>query len=245
MASIWETLLSIGGDVGSAFLNNQAAQQSSDQLANAATAGQNISRDAVAQGRSDVLDTSIPGVTDIATGIQGGVNALEAVGPAEQMAKALSGALGPEAMQQAIDGFVASPGQDFIREQGEQAITRNSAAIGGLGGGLVRQELQKQGQGLAATNMQQFLQNLVQQSIPESNRSTNVSNLLSSGGLNLANFRSGIGTRLANLAVGGASQQVPLSTDIGTARAAGTLGSNTALQQGLSGISRTLGEFVG
>ncbi len=63
---------------------------------------------------------------------------------------AQSGALGPEAQQQAFADFTSSPGQQFIRERGLQDVLRSSAAIGGLGGGNVREELLRRGQGFAA-----------------------------------------------------------------------------------------------
>lgn len=63
---------------------------------------------------------------------------------------ALSGAMGAPAQQQAYANYQESPGQRYLREQSERALLRNSAAIGGLGGGNVRQELQRQAQGLAA-----------------------------------------------------------------------------------------------
>jgi len=63
---------------------------------------------------------------------------------------ALSGAMGMPAQQQAYANYQESPGQQYLRQQSEQALLRNSAAIGGLGGGRVRQELQRQAQGLAA-----------------------------------------------------------------------------------------------
>ena len=60
------------------------------------------------------------------------------------------GLLGPEAQQAAFAGFMESPGQKFLRERGEQALVRQSSAIGGLGGGNIRQALQEQGIGVAA-----------------------------------------------------------------------------------------------
>lgn len=62
---------------------------------------------------------------------------------------ALSGALGPQAQAQAYSTFQSSPGQQFLRDRAEQALLRNSAALGGLGGGRVRQELQRQAIGEA------------------------------------------------------------------------------------------------
>lgn len=70
---------------------------------------------------------------------------------------ALSGAGGPEAQQQAISGFQASPGQEFLRGEAERSLLRNQAAIGGIGGGNVRRALQEQAVGLAAQDFgQQF-----------------------------------------------------------------------------------------
>jgi hypothetical protein len=63
---------------------------------------------------------------------------------------ALSGAMGMPAQQQAYANFQESPGQQYLREQSEKSLLRNQAAIGGLGGGRVRMELQRQAQGLAA-----------------------------------------------------------------------------------------------
>lgn len=62
---------------------------------------------------------------------------------------ALSGALGPEAQRRAFAEFTISPGQQFAQEQGQQALLRGEAAVGGLGGGRVRQELLRQGIGMA------------------------------------------------------------------------------------------------
>jgi len=73
---------------------------------------------------------------------------------------ALSGALGGQAQQQAINQFIESPAQKFLREQGEKAVTRQAAATGGLRGGSTLAALQERGIGLAAQNQQQQLENL-------------------------------------------------------------------------------------
>lgn len=84
--------------------------------------------------------------------IAGGVLQPFAGGGAQafQQQTALSGAAGPQAQRQAFASFQASPGQDFLRQQGEQALLRNQGAIGGIGGGNVRRELVRQGIGFAA-----------------------------------------------------------------------------------------------
>ena len=64
---------------------------------------------------------------------------------ASNLQAALSGALGPEQQAAAIANFKSSPGQEFLQNRGQQAVLRNAAALGGLGGGRVQQELQRQG----------------------------------------------------------------------------------------------------
>ncbi len=73
---------------------------------------------------------------------------------ANQSQAALSGALGQQAQQQAYAAFQSSPGQQWLQEQAERGLLRNSAAIGGLGGGNVRQALQAQAMGLAQQDFQ-------------------------------------------------------------------------------------------
>ena len=62
---------------------------------------------------------------------------------AAQRQAALTGALGPEAQQQALNEYMQSPALGYLQEQSERALTRNAAALGGLGGGNVRQDLTK------------------------------------------------------------------------------------------------------
>jgi len=71
-----------------------------------------------------------------------------------QLQAALAGSLGQPAQQQAYANFQESPGQQYLREQSERALLRNSAALGGLGGGNVRQELSRQAIGLAAQDFE-------------------------------------------------------------------------------------------
>lgn len=63
---------------------------------------------------------------------------------------ALSGALGGDAQQSAMDRFMNSPGQQYLLNESERAIKRNAAATGGLGGGNVQRALQENAIGLAA-----------------------------------------------------------------------------------------------
>lgn len=85
-----------------------------------------------------------------------GETALEAF----RQQRALTGLAGAEAQQQAMAGLEASPAQQFIRERQQQSLLRSSAALGGLGGGQVRSELQQQAAGFASQDLQNQLARL-------------------------------------------------------------------------------------
>lgn len=63
--------------------------------------------------------------------------------------RALLGLSGKQAGEEAFARFNESPGQQFLRNRGQRALLRNSAAIGGIGGGNVRTALVDQGVGFA------------------------------------------------------------------------------------------------
>ena len=69
--------------------------------------------------------------------------------------------LGTQAEQDtAMAGFRDTPGQEFMRGRAEKALLRNSAKIGGLGGGTVRTALAEQGAGFAAQDYNQHMNRL-------------------------------------------------------------------------------------
>jgi hypothetical protein len=86
------------------------------------------------------------------------VNPLQGYVPGGQNAfnrqAALSGAMGTDAQAQAMQNWQEGPEQAFLREQGERSVTRNAAAMGGLGSGNVMKELNRFGTGLAAQDFQ-------------------------------------------------------------------------------------------
>lgn len=108
-------------------------------------------------GAEQAIRGGLSGAMGILQDPKQGVSALSAFSaPGRQAAgvqAALSGAMGPQAQQQAFQQFTESPGQAYLRERGEQAVLRNAAATGGLGGGRVLQELQRQGMGMAAQDL--------------------------------------------------------------------------------------------
>jgi hypothetical protein len=116
-------------------------------------------------------------------------------GQAFNHAAALSGALGSEAQQQAYNQFNESPGQAWLREQAERAVTRNAAATGGLGGGRVLQELQRQGMGLAQQDFQNHYGRLANLGIQGQEAAGAIANLQN----NAANMQVGRGAALAGL----------------------------------------------
>lgn len=135
---------------------------------------------------------------------QAGVSALE-------QQQALLGLAGPEAQQAAFDAFTASPGQDFLREQGEQAVLRQAAATGGLGGGNVLSALQQQGIGFAAQQLNNRIAQL---------------GAIAGQGL-------GAGGQIGQAGLGTAGNVSNLLLQQGAARASGILGQQQAQSQGL------------
>jgi hypothetical protein len=62
--------------------------------------------------------------------------------------------------EQALASLQATPGQQFLRERQQQALLRQQAALGGLGGGQVRTALQQQAMGFAQQDLQNQLARL-------------------------------------------------------------------------------------
>lgn len=117
-------------------------------------AGADVARGDIAGAQRAIGRQVGAGIGEAGAAIGAGVERLDpfAAGGSAAFGRqsALSGALGPEAQAEAFEGFIESPGQAFLREQGQQALLRGESAIGGLGGGRVRQELMRQGIGMAA-----------------------------------------------------------------------------------------------
>jgi len=129
------SLLQQGNDQARADLN-QGAQQG-------LTEGIGFLREGTQQGRQDLT-----GSTQAANQALQPFAAPGAQGNAYQAA--LSGSMGPQAQAQAFQGYMSSPGFNYLLDQSERAIRRNAAATGGLGGSNVQRELQENAIGLAA-----------------------------------------------------------------------------------------------
>lgn len=133
--------------------------------------------------------------------------------------QALLGLLGPERGQEALASFQESPGQQFLRERGQRALTRNAGAIGGLGGGRVREALVQQGVGFAQQDFGNFFNRLAG---------------VSGQGLQAAGGLGQLGAQAGQSISGLLGSQ-------GQARASGILGSQQARSQGAGNVIGALG----
>lgn len=158
------------------------------------------------QARQDILTGAARGQIPIAGAqeqfqpfIQGGQQAFD-------LQSALLGAQGPEAQAQAFQNFQQSPGQQFLQEEQERAIIRNAAATGGLGGGNVRQELQRRALGraeLAFGNRISQLGSLSGQGLQATGQSAQLASfdaqLQNDLGINLAQVEQSTGINVAQI----------------------------------------------
>jgi len=158
-----------------------------------------------------------------------------------QMA-AYTGGMGRDAQQQAYDNFIESPGQAWLREQGDRAVTRNAAATGGLQGGRVLQELQRQGQGLAAQDFQNHYARLAGLSNQGLQAAGQVGSLRGQQGMMNANMRqaqAGLKGNLATALAGIRAQQGGFQGQMGQGIA--NLRQNAGNQLGQLGLAAGTG----
>ncbi len=125
--------------------------------------------------------------------------------------RALAGLDGQAAFDAA---YQQSPQMAFLREQGERAALRNSAATGGLGGGNVLKELTRYNTGLASQDLQNQIANINQLSGRGFNAATQMANLNLNTGLPAAQSLNTLGI---NLATGRTNAASELSDQYGNA----------------------------
>jgi O6-methylguanine-DNA--protein-cysteine methyltransferase len=110
-----------------------------------------------------------------------------------------------------------------LRKQQEEALLRNSAAIGGLGGGNVRTALQEQAYGIASTDQQRVLENLRSLATRGQSAATTQSGLQAQGGLSGSALETSAGTQLANIALNQGTQESNLISQLQSAIASGQI----------------------
>jgi hypothetical protein len=227
-----------GAAVGGALTASQAASQ---QRAGAADAAR-LSAQSAATGRGDIRQALPQTLAELSQGAGAAQRQLQPIadvgGGAFDIQAAISGALGPEAQAQAFQNFQQSPEQAFLQEEAEQASLRNAAATGGLGGGRIQQELQRQAIGFGARDIQSRFSRLGTIAGQGIEARTNLANLQSSLGSARASAQQTAGAGLANIAVGQAAPQANLALAQANARAAGTLGVGSAIQQGVGQLAQ-------
>lgn len=180
-----------------------------------------------------------------------------------QMQAALSGALGPEAQQLAFQNFQEDPGTQFLRSEGERSLTNQAAALGQVGGGNIRRELLRFGQGLANQQLQSRFGNLQGVSGPGLQATSNIAGLqqglgAAESGLigqeiaNLAGLESSLGANIANLQaskagirLSGATGQAGQLGAAGQAKSQGILGQAAGLRRGAGQAAGAFGGFTG
>ena len=180
LASIDAGALQARGDIGDAFGAAQGsigagAEQARSDLQSALTGAESAvtaGTGRAEQALTGQTDAGLSALRDSLAGARGDIemtyNAAtgqyepyQAAGAdALQREAALSGALGADAQAAAFQEFQESPGQQWLREQSERALTRNAAATGDIGGGNIARELQAQAQGLALQDLDRQTSNL-------------------------------------------------------------------------------------
>ena len=156
-------------------------------------------------------------------------------GGAADLRAAYSGAMGAPAQAQAFQNFQSSPGQQFLLEQAEKASIRNAQATGGVGGGNVQQELQRQAMGFAQNDFQNQFNNLGQIQAGAQNAAGTQANIFGQQGQSLGGAIGAAGNNLA---------QGRFATGQQLAQAAGNTSANLSnLQNQLGGqLSNVYGQ---
>ena len=136
------------------------------------------------------------------------------------------GLRGAEAEQAAISGFQESPGQVFLRERAERATLRSAAATGGLRGGNVKRELQREAIGISGQFLGERLDRLAG---------------VARGGREALGLQVGAGA-------GTSTNIAQLLAERGEARSTGILGRAGGIRRGLKQVAGAFtgtGGFVG
>lgn len=138
------------GGLGSVGAGNAAAQQALGAASSAVGAPTNFR-------------ANTGGITNA---IGQGVGALDRYNElgqdSAQQQAALTGALGPEAQQAAYAQYQSSPAMQYQMEQMQRATEQSAAARGGLMGGNVLKELQRNASGIASQDYQNQFNNMSQ-----------------------------------------------------------------------------------
>ena len=244
-----------GGTILSSAIGARATRKAGQQQAGAAREAGRISSEAFTEA-GDIELGGFKGFAGAQTragevgaeALRGAAGTFQpfAVGGAEaaQQEAALSGALGPEAQQNAINAQVDSPFTKFIEERGRAQIGQSFAAGNSLGGGERLKALTEFGQSVATKSLSQQLQNLRNVRQGGFNATTNIADLISRAGGVESGAILGAGQAelsgqlsIADAIRGAGGAQATGTRQAGTALAQGRLGAASQIQQGIGGLT--------
>ena len=220
--------------------SSQSLRSGSEMVGQAGSRSINDFLGGTQQGRQDINRSSQAALQPLSRFAQSGqdANALQAN---------LLGANGPAAQAAAMQQFQDSPGQDFLREEQERAVLRNSAATGGTQGGAVLEELQRRAFGRAGTAFNDRISQLGGLGSQGLTASQGQAGIMSDAGRALSGLAERGSSNIANTRLGVAGQQADIQGDLSglMERGAGNLataGLNVAGQQSdiqgqLSGVT--------
>ncbi len=128
----------------------------------------------------------------------------------------LLGLNGTAAQQTAYNNYTLSPGQQFLRDQGMKSVMANASATGGLGGGNVLAELNKQGIGWAAQDYNNYYNQLAGVSGTGQTTGTQLGQLGANTANNIGGYLQNIGSsRASGILGGGQAQAAGMNNAIG------------------------------
>jgi hypothetical protein len=243
------------GLIGTEVALNEGLEQGTDVIRE----GEFIARGDVTEATQSAQDLLRDAGGQVNQQIGQGVGGLDPfVAPgqnAQQLQADFSGANGAEAQARAFANYQSSPGQKFAQEQAERATRRYASMIGGVDGGNVRRELQRQAIGMAQQDFQNQFQNLGNVSDRGLSAASNVGQLRGHqagitsqlgqagagigerSGISLADISTGAARDEGSLISSTANQQAGFRTRAGEAIAGGI----DTTSQGLADLSRSLG----
>ena len=175
--------MAIGAIIGGSVVGGLLASKSNDKAVDAQVEGQN---QAIEEQRRqfDATQANLQPFQDAGQA---------AIGEQQN----LIGLNGADAQQASFDSFNASPGQKFLRDRAQKNLLRNSAAIGGLGGGNVRSALVEQGVGFAQQDYNNQFGRLGQLAGQGQTAATNIGNFGANASNNISNSYGNIGNARA------------------------------------------------
>ena len=114
--------------IGGAYMDYKGSKNATNAQVDASKQGIDAQLTASREANQLIRDQYVANAATLSPFINGASGAYE-------LQQAQSGALGPEAQQEAFDNYNESPGVAFLRERGLRGIDRNAAAQGSLIGG--------------------------------------------------------------------------------------------------------------